>query len=160
MLAWVLVAGKWTVIITELIVVGAFLMRFGLDRKLTDLRKGIQKEVVTLESYGDIENEFTIVQKRLSLAAPIIDSNNKEMEIIGLVSKLTPAEVWLENFIIQPGSVTINAKSVSLAGFGQFITGLEQSDIFNQISVASVEGDSGSGGELAFTVTMKYGEQK
>mgnify|MGYP001577796589 FL=1 len=40
-LSWALVFGKWAVILTQLVVMGAFLYRFSLDRNLTDLRKSI-----------------------------------------------------------------------------------------------------------------------
>ena len=43
-LSWALAFGKWTVIVTQLVVIGAFLFRFGYDRKLTDLRRSLEEE--------------------------------------------------------------------------------------------------------------------
>ena len=47
-LAWLLSFGKWAVIVTQLIVMGAFLWRFSLDRELTDLKKSIAKNVAII----------------------------------------------------------------------------------------------------------------
>ena len=55
-LEWALAFGKWVVILTQLVVMGAFLWRFGLDRKLTDLRKEIAQHFlnkVDLLKYKD-----------------------------------------------------------------------------------------------------------
>ena len=40
-LEWALVFGKWAVIVTQLVVMGAFLWRFALDTRLSNLKKAI-----------------------------------------------------------------------------------------------------------------------
>ena len=62
-LSWALAFGKWTVIVTQLVVIGAFLFRFGYDRKLTDLRRSLEEEAGIVRSYSSIEQPFRLAQK-------------------------------------------------------------------------------------------------
>ena len=49
LLTWVLSVGRYVVVFTELIVISAFLYRFGLDRNLTDLRASVKNILFILK---------------------------------------------------------------------------------------------------------------
>src|SRR3989339_1461002 len=76
-LAWALVFGKWSVIITQLIVMGTFLWRFQLDRELTDLRRSVAKEVVVIKSYETAERDFVLAQKQLTQIGHVLADQEK-----------------------------------------------------------------------------------
>ncbi|PIR98786.1 hypothetical protein COT87_02910 [Candidatus Collierbacteria bacterium CG10_big_fil_rev_8_21_14_0_10_44_9] len=75
-LEWSLVFGKWSVILTQLIVMGAFLYRFTLDRSLTYLRKSIDRNVAVIKSFEQIERDFVLTQKQVAQAKIALDSQN------------------------------------------------------------------------------------
>src|SRR3989338_8701807 len=73
LLVWTLSAGRYVVVFTELVVISAFLYRFGLDRALTDLRASLKEKQAIIESYGDLEANFRLVQKKLTTVKTISD---------------------------------------------------------------------------------------
>src|SRR3972149_5349790 len=65
--------GRYVVIFTELIVISAFLYRFGLDRMLTDLRASTKDKQSVITGFGDLESSFRLVQKKLTLVKAVSD---------------------------------------------------------------------------------------
>lgn len=64
-LRWTTTVGRFTIVFTELIVICAFLSRFWLDRKNSDLSEVIRQQKAILESTQDFEKEFILLQQRL-----------------------------------------------------------------------------------------------
>jgi len=62
---WLTTVGRWVIVLTELIVVSAFISRFWLDRKNSDLSEVIRQQEAILESTQDFEKEFTLFQQKL-----------------------------------------------------------------------------------------------
>lgn len=71
---WSLSAGRAVVVITELVVITAFLSRFWLDRQLTDFNEKIQSQVALLKTYKSLEKEFTASQLKLEEISKFIQS--------------------------------------------------------------------------------------
>jgi len=64
-LKWALSTFRIVVIVTELIVMSAFLSRFWLDAKNSDLNEEINVNKSQIIAYKDIETEFRSLQKNL-----------------------------------------------------------------------------------------------
>jgi len=158
-LTWALVFGKWTVIITQLVVVGAFVMRFGLDRRLTDLRREIEKEAALIRSFASIEKDFRLVQKQLIFIKPVVARQDETLGIVSRIEQITPSDVWYERISLSPGMVTLSAYSASIGGFSQFLQTLKQDEAFSSISLGSLKSGTQQGAKLQFEVTLGYGKQ-
>ncbi|MDE2025485.1 MAG: hypothetical protein KGJ07_03255, partial [Patescibacteria group bacterium] len=59
---WALTIGRVVVILTELIALGAFLYRFGLDRQLVDLHDKIAQEQSIVDLLKQNENSYRNLQ--------------------------------------------------------------------------------------------------
>lgn len=153
-LAWALVFGKWSVIITQLIVVGAFLLRFGLDRKLTDLRRSMDVEVSVIESYSKLEREFRLAQSRLIIATDAISTQKSATDLLAHLATITPVDVWYERMTISDDSVTIAAYSSSIAGFSSFIQSLKADISFSSVTIGSISSGAQQGARLQFETTL------
>ena len=55
---WLTTIGRWVMTLTELIVISAFISRFWLDRKNSDLSDLIRQKQAILESTQYFESEF------------------------------------------------------------------------------------------------------
>jgi len=159
-LTWALSFGKWTVIVTQLVVVGAFLFRFGLDRKLTNLRKSIDEELANIHSYESIEDKYRVMQSRVRFLSPVVKEQEKKKAIFDSLVKLTPQDVWYQQVSIGNGSVNLNAYSASLNGFSRFIKLLQQSEDFRSITVGGVSSGSRADSQLEFSLSLQYEEKK
>lgn len=159
-LEWALEIGKWTVIVTQLIVVGAFLFRFGLDRRLTDLRRSTQKEVAMIQSYSQVEHDFRLTQAQLDLVDPMIEQQEVMNSFLEYFSNIIPTDVWFERFSITNRDIVITAYSGSINGFSQFLSALQSDKRFSSINVSSIEGGTVEGAQLQFEISMKFAEDK
>jgi len=158
-LEWALVFGKWSVIVTQLIVMLAFLWRFGLDRRLTDMRKEIAQNSAVVKSYEQVERDYVLAQKRVQFAKPIIEEQQLIEQVITKLTQITPADVWLERLSITNTSVAFTANAGSLNGFGQFLTALQNEPQFKSISVAKIQDGGGQNAQLQFDATVVYKEE-
>lgn len=159
-LEWALVFGKWSVIITQLLVMGAFLWRFGLDRRLTNLKREVQQEVAVINSYAQLENDFRLLQKRISYAESTIKRQSEVTGLVELAQSLTPPDVWYERMTISPTSISITAYSASLNGFSRYLSALQQQPQFVTVNVSSIEDGGAKSAELSFNVTLTYAQEK
>ena len=62
---WVTTVGRLVIVFTELVVIGAFLSRFSLDRKNSDLSEVIRQQKAILESTKEFEGEYVLLANRL-----------------------------------------------------------------------------------------------
>ena len=94
-LEWALVFGKWSVILTQLVVMGAFLWRFSLDRNLTDLRKSIAKDTAVIKSYDQVERDFVLAQKQVAQAKIVLSEQELILRAVNKLGEITPQDVCL-----------------------------------------------------------------
>lgn len=153
-LSWLLSFGKWAVIITQLIVMGAFLWRFSLDRELTDLKKSIAKNVAVIKSYEQIERDFVLTQKRLATAKTVIAQQKAITEELSKLALATPLDVWYEKLTITPTSTTLSAYSRSLPGFSQFLSAIQRDARYSSVSVARIQDGGVQNAQMQFEISM------
>ncbi len=160
-LEWSLVFGKWAVILTQLIVMGAFLYRFTLDRTLTDLGKKIAKDVAVIKSYEQVERDFSLAQKQVIQAKAAMDSQKLVLKTLNTLEQITPTDVWYDRITLTPNTMSVNALSASLPGFGRYLTAVQTNPLFSGIRVGKIESSGTRGAQLQFDLGAKIaGETK
>ena len=159
-LSWALVFGKWAVILTQLVVMGTFLWRFGLDRELTDMRKQIAKEVAIIKSYEQVERDFVLAQKQVSQAKTTLTEHEWIMRGITEIERVTPGEVWYDRMTISPTEISLTAYAATLPGFGKFMTLVQNSPVFPQVRVGKIESSGARGAQIQFDVTLAFTEEQ
>ncbi len=156
-LEWSLVFGKWAVILTQLVVMVAFLYRFTLDRQLTDLRKSVTKDVTIIKSYEQIERDYVIAQKQISKAKEVLANQDLVIDVLTKIGKITPPDVWFEKISIAKNTFTVTAYAGSLTGFGQFLTTIQKDPMFKKINLSRLETSSKSGAQIQFEISSSIG---
>lgn len=159
-LTWALAFGKWTVIVTQLVVISAFLYRFILDRQVTNLRKEIDQQVAVIQSYAQMEKEFVVLQERLRFAAPAMASQAQISKYLTYIQSITPQDVTFERLNISSKTIQFSARSSSLTGFSQMLTQLQNNKDFSAVSVAKIENSTDSNNLLSFDISVNVREKK
>lgn len=154
-LAWALVFGKWAVILTQLVVMGAFLWRFTLDRELTDLRKAIAREASVVKSYEPIERDFVLAQRQVTQIKTTLTEHEQLTKSLSEIIRVTPPDVWYDRMSFSATDVTLTAYSASLPGFGQFLTLVQASPAFSQVRVGKIESSGARGAQMQFDVSLR-----
>lgn len=160
LLEWALVFGKWAVILTQLVVMSAFLYRFALDRELTDLRKAIAQNVAIIKSYEQIEREWVIAQKQVAKIKEAVASQELILATIVEVQKITPPEVWYDRVTFSPKSMSMTAYSASLSGFGQYLRSVQGNPSFSSVRIGKIESSSSRGAQMQFDISMNLAGAK
>ena len=159
-LEWALVFGKWAVILTQLIVMGAFLWRFTLDRSLTDLRKSIAKDVAIIKSYEQVERDYVIAQKQVKTAKAALRTQTQILDFFAELAKITPPDVWYEKVSMTPDSINLTAYAGSLPGFGQYLNAIQKSPKFDRVRLGKLETSTTKGASMQFDIAANVEEKK
>lgn len=158
-LAWSLGAGRVIVILTELIVVLAFVSRFWLDRTLTDLNAENASKKLQIEASSRFESDFRNAQARLS-SYKKLSTSSLSSAIVGEITALLPRDVSLSKISLSDGDITIEGISLSESGLAGFIGGLQSSTSFSRVTLANVSISTEGRQSLVFSIRGSVGENK
>lgn len=153
-LRWALSTFRYLVIITELVVMGAFLSRFWLDAQNSDLNESIKQKVGIISGYQDVEKEFNLAQKRLKIFSEISKQSPKS-EAVKTVTSLLPPDVSLTSIASDANSSQIKGISGSEQGIAQFIANLEAQKQFGEIELSQLGSDRENQSYILFTITIE-----
>lgn len=153
-LAWLLSAGRAIVIVTELIVITAFLSRFWFDRQLTDLIEKNSAKKSQVEASSVFETDFRNIQTRLA-AVKLLDSEKiSSLAFIKEVTRLLPAEVVLSDISYNKNQILVTGLSFNEAGLAGFMKSLEESNRFSNVSLDNISLARGETGVISFSLKI------
>lgn len=162
-LTWALSAGRVIVILTELVVIAAFLSRFWLDRVLTDLNEANNNKRKQIEASGRFENDFRALQDRLVNYKKLAQKTEDSAKISQIAS-LLPADVSLKRISISKKDLQVTGFSLSEGGLAGLIKGLADSKKYENVQLdglsLSTEGQQGFVFTIKGTVAGKAKEAK
>jgi len=162
-LGWALSTFRIMVIVTEIIVMGAFLSRFWLDAKNSDLTEEVSILKSQVEAYAPVETEFRDIQKRISLLREIY-SQNKISQHIVLISKSLPQDTKLISYSENNGSIQIKVSSITEKSMIQLIKNLKSTEMLTEITLNQIFSNTNdsieNSGLVNFGVSMKIKENK
>lgn len=139
-LNWSLSAGRVIVIVTELIVILAFLSRFWLDRQLTDLNEQNNFKKNQIETQASLEQDFRKAQKSLSAYKKLSATQLLVADKIKRISAALPADVSLEkvSFVGVDNELQVSGLALSESGLAGLVKALEDSGQFGEVKLAEV----------------------
>jgi Tfp pilus assembly protein PilN len=150
---WALTIGKYIVIITQLVVITAFVYRFKLDRDLEALNDSIMEQQTIINSFKDLEHNVRVLQNQLN-TLKVVTQNQTAMEAtLTSLGQVTPLQIELETLSLTPKSVNITGRSLTEAGLATLISGLQQQPTLSDITVNSVSTGGAKDPTLSFTLT-------
>lgn len=158
LLKWVLTVGRYIVIITELIVILAFLSRFKFDRDLTDLNEKVKQQQAIINASAQFENEFRFLQKRLSTIDGLRKTQLETEQVLSELAALTPIDVYLDDFTVAGKQVSLTATALSEAGLATFLNNLKASSRFAKLTLSKVSSGTEKGVGISFELRSELKE--
>jgi Tfp pilus assembly protein PilN len=153
-ITWAVTYGRYIMIGTEVIVLLAFVSRFSLDRKLTDLNEEIAQKQAIIEANADFEKDIRTLQEQLTKAKTLITAQAKPVDVLSDMQTMLPADVYLESFEIANNKVTVNAVAATTQGFSQFLANLSASKNFTDLEIGNVTKQALIGIKFSFTAQL------
>ncbi|MBM3205588.1 PilN domain-containing protein [Candidatus Shapirobacteria bacterium] len=151
-LKWLLGVGRWIVIVTELVVIIAFLSRFKLDRDLTDLHESVKQKQTIIIASSDFEKEWRFLQKRLTTIDGLKKSQLQADQILTIFSQVTPAGIQLSNFAVVDKKISFTASADSETTFAVFLKNLKGLDQITNLAIDKVSISEEQFGKVIFSL--------
>lgn len=155
LLKWATGTFRIIVIITEMIVMGAFLSRFWLDAQNSDLTEAIDIKSAQVEAQADFEKDFRLAQKKLSIFKTLGASTTSTNKFSQVTSKI-PQEVVLSGMSISDNSAQVKGVSTSELAIAQFITNLSSDKTFKDVNLESLGTSKDDPNSTEFIVDINY----
>lgn len=156
-LKWALSSFRIIVIVTELIVMAAFLSRFWLDAKSSDLNDAISQKKAIITSFAETEKKFRAFQKQIDIFTKITSSTPKS-EYVNLITSLTPTDLILNSISDNEDSLQIIGYSSSEQNISQFIKNLSSAGKFKDVSLNKIASGEDNSSAIVFTIRAGISE--
>lgn len=154
-LKWAMGTFRIIVIITEMIVMGAFLSRFWLDAQNSDLNDSIKVKSAQISAQKDFEKQFKGLQSRLNVFKQL-KTEAKASEKIQIVSSKIPSDVNLSEISILDNSIQVKGLAGSEASIAQFISNLKAEKSFKNIDLGQINSPESNPGITIFSIAITY----
>lgn len=159
-LAWILSTFRIIVIVTEIIVMIAFLSRFWFDAQNTDLNEKIEQKQQILLAAREFEVRYKDIQKRLDVYSGLAVKSGRETELLKNVSTYTPSDIILTKFQTENGKLQIVAITPNEKSIQQFIVNLMSDESLEEIGLSKLSSSQENLSLFIFTVQAKLKEKK
>ena len=159
-LLWILSSFRVIVIVTEIIVMIAFLSRFWLDAQSTDLKEEIQQKQAVIAASLDFEKEFKKTQKKLSVFSEITQEEGKITLAINTVGSLLPPDAFLKSVAFSEQGIEIEGSTPNERSIQQIIVNLDSSNIFQDTILIELATPPDQLNLLNFKIRTQFKEGK
>lgn len=159
-LRWSLTYGRYIIICTEIIVLLAFIYRFSLDRKITDLEEDIQQKSAIITANQGFEQQFRNLQSRVDQISELDANQSTIVIILHHLESITPTGIVYKSFQFAEGKIVVNATAQTNSSLALFLYNLKKSTLLTNINIPSLSRSNASLGEIVFSVDAKIKDIK
>jgi len=152
-IAWILSTFRIIVIVTEILVMLAFISRFWLDAQNTDLTEVIKQKQAVLVASSSFENQFKDTQARLKIFSEYSIGEGEIPKLINAVSSRLPSDVVLDSISVSKEGMIISGLSTNETSIQQLIVNLYEEEAIDEVLLQEVTYESDSQ-LLKFKITI------
>ena len=156
-LKWIVTYGKYALIITELIVISAFLMRFKLDQDLLEVKDQINNDVAILQSSKAFETQIADLSRKQNLIIKEWQKTPTFSRYIKAVTESMPQNIILNSLSLNQGSMTLVGYSPNESSLAYFLKYLKQNSAFKGVSLTKISSELSPSNDIkliAFTIQL------
>jgi Tfp pilus assembly protein PilN len=155
LLRWAMSTFRIIVIVTEMIVMAAFLSRFWLDAQNSNLNDAIKVQNAQITAQSDVEKEFRMIQSKVNIFKEM-QTGVKLAQITDSITSKLPASVVLASVSISDGTAVINGTSIDESGIAQFIANLKADNTFKSADLTGVNSSQDNSNQIDFSISATY----
>lgn len=141
---WLTTVGRWVIVITEFIVILAFISRFWLDRRNSDLSEIVRQQQSIIDSTKYFENEFSSFQERLTTIRKAYADQPEYDKYLSSLIKSTPQDLIYDSVSIKKNSDNEVEAFASIISFNEnsivgFINNLMVNSDIKTVEINKIE---------------------
>lgn len=152
---WAVTYGRYIMIGTEIVVLLAFISRFSLDRKLTDLKEEVTQKQDIIQANIELETEVRTLQSRLATIKTLVSKPSEAAKTLTIIQSALPPEVHLNTLEIDSGKVSADAIATTSQGFSQFIANIQAASGLSSIDIGDITRSPTEGIKFSFTAVYQ-----
>ena len=137
-LLWTLSTFRILLVVTEIFVIAAFISRFWLDAKNTDLSEEMKEAKAVISSLSTFESNFKDVQNRLVVFNSFKENKGKIYSNVKTFISYKPQGVYFESLNADLNKITVTASASNEMDIQQYLVNLKSSNKFNNISLGNI----------------------
>lgn len=126
-LQWMLTTGRHVLMLTELVVIIAFLSRFWFDRRLTDLKETRMQKEVLVDSYSEVFQSYSETQSQLTAIRRTLRDRLEADKKLERIQSLTPKGIEFEDIAVSSQSANVRGVASSSLVFSALLSSLTAS---------------------------------
>jgi len=135
---WAVSVGRWIVVITEFIVICAFLSRFYFDTVLANLFDETKQKQAMIDSATSFENNFRQIQKKLKVVKDILAQRETPSTLMAEINQKIPSTVTLTGITITKDKLNLSGYSLSEGGLQTFFSGLSNHPKLSKVTLTNI----------------------
>lgn len=141
-LDWALTIGRLLVILVEMVALGTFLFRFGLDMQIVNLHDKIKSESFIVDNFKDAEATFRDIQERLTTVKQYTAVGDTTTNTFTQIAKLGQDKVTFKDLTVSTTDAKIVVEAQSSAALSQFVNALKSNVSITAVSIDKVVNDT------------------
>ncbi len=138
-------------ITTEIVVLLAFISRFSLDRKLTDLTEEVTQKQAIIEANSTLEQDIKSLQSNLTSIKKLLTNQNLPVDIVTSMETLLPSDVYLTSFELSATKLSLDAIAGSTQEFSQFLANAQATKLLHNVVLGDINRNPQVGIEFHLT---------
>lgn len=154
-LKWAMTTFRYIVIVTEMIVMGAFLSRFWLDAKNSDLNDALKVKSAQISAQKEFEKDFRDLQGRLKIFQEIKKDTPSSTILTKIIEKL-PNEVSLQSVSYQAESIQVKGVATSEFAVAQLVSNIKADSTFKKVELGQIGSSENNQALTVFTIRISY----
>lgn len=157
---WAVSVGRWIVVVTEFVVICAFLSRFYFDTQLANLFDEVNQKRAIVASAATFEEGFRQTQDKIKIIKGLLAEEKKPSEIVIEISQSLPSDVTLTQINLEEQSLSLNGYALSDSGLRVFLSALVKHPQFTQVTLTDVSSRKEGLPGIAFNISAIYQKAK
>lgn len=155
---WALTWGKVVIVITELVVVSAFISRFYLDSVIADLNETVERKKGIVTASADFEKRYRALVARIQAASEIVEAVAPDV-VLARTKELLPEGIEIDSISLDVLEVSLQGSSATEEALAVLSRSFKESSRFTNVVLQRVsKGAAPSGGEakIVFSLSAKF----
>jgi Tfp pilus assembly protein PilN len=154
-LHWAMGSFRIIVIVTEMIVMGAFLSRFWLDAQNSNLSDSIKIASSQIEVQSEFETKFRNIQTKLAIFKAITQ-NTQGSEQIKKIAEKIPNGIKISSIAVHDSTTDIKGDSDGEMNVAQLISNLKTDPSVKKIELGSLNTSEENKALISFQINISY----
>jgi Tfp pilus assembly protein PilN len=138
-LHWAITGGRFIVILTETVALGAFLYRFALDRQIVDWHDKIKSKTAIVNAFKTQEDTYRGLQDRLQQAKQLDQAAPAMPTLFTTLVDAARGKVTYNTLMLSQQTLRLEIAATSVASLDAFVNILRANKNLHDVSIDKIE---------------------